>query len=276
MAEGEIKGERIGQICIQEGLISQQQLNEVLAIQQKQGGRIGWILSSMGLIKRIDLFRVLSRHYGLKFATPEYNHIKEQIDKSLVDKIAREEVLHWQAVPYQITKDNHLIILNAYPGNAKAIEFYKRYFSVERVIEWVITDLDLVALVQSVYAQKLADDSIFGLFYREPDESAYRVFSGPQVAFFAFLTIVAGLFFFYHPLKTTGMLIFIAQLIYLIMIGFKFILTINGSIDEIIYEERVEELQGIPDSQLPVYTVLVPVFKEPDVIKTLIKAIKNF
>jgi len=276
MAEGEVKGERVGQICIQEGLINQQQLDEVLEIQQKQGGRIGWILSSMGYIKRIELFRVLSRHYALKFATPDYEHIKEHIDKTLVEKIKRDEVLQWQAVPYQITTENHLIILNSYPGNAKTIDFYKDRYSVDKVIEWVITDLDLVDLVQTVFAQKLADDSIFGLFYREPDESAYRVFSGPQVLFFALLTIITGIFIFYYPLKTIGVLIFIAQLIYLIMIGFKFILTINGSIDEIIYKEQTEELQAISDSELPVYTVLIPVFKEPDVIETLIKAIKKF
>ena len=276
MAEGEVKGERVGQICIQEGLINQQQLDEVLEIQQKQGGRIGWILSSMGYIKRIELFRVLSRHYALKFATPDYEHIKEHIDKTLVEKIKRDEVLQWQAIPYQITTENHLIILNSYPGNAKTIDFYKDRYSVDKVIEWVITDLDLVDLVQTVFAQKLADDSIFGLFYREPDESAYRVFSGPQVLFFALLTIITGIFIFYYPLKTIGVLIFIAQLIYLIMIGFKFILTINGSIDEIIYKEQTEELQAISDSELPVYTVLIPVFKEPDVIETLIKAIKKF
>src|SRR6056297_772021 len=277
MSQRELKGERIGQICLIEGLITQQQLDEALEIQKNQGGRIGRILSSLGFIKRIELFRVLSRHYGLKFATPEYDSIKKEIDKSLFEGITKHEVLSRQDIPYKkIVEEEKLIILNSYPGNERTIAFFKERFSVNHIEEWVITDLDFVDLVQQVFAQKLADDSIFGLFYREPDESAYRVFSGPQVAFFAFLTIVAGLFFFYHPLKTTGMLIFIAQLIYLIMIGFKFILTINGSIDEIIYEERVEELQGIPDSQLPVYTVLVPVFKEPDVIKTLIKAIKNF
>jgi len=177
MSQRELKGERIGQICLIEGLITQQQLDEALEIQKKQGGRIGWILSSLGFIKRIELFRVLSRHYDLKFATPEYDSIKKEIDKSLFEGITKDEVLSRQAIPYKKNvEEGKLIILNSYPGNERTIAYFKEHFSVKHIEEWVITDLDFVDLVQQVFAQKLADDSIFGLFYREPDESAYRFF----------------------------------------------------------------------------------------------------
>ncbi|HPF17040.1 MAG TPA: glycosyltransferase [Thermotogota bacterium] len=271
-----MKGEKIGQICIQKGLITPEQLDEALDIQRNKGGRIGWILSSMGYIKRIDLFRVLSQHYSLKFATPDFDRIKQTIDQVLFQHITRDEVLEWQAIPYQMTDEGRLIVLNSYPGTEKTLLFFKERFKVKEIEEWVITDLDLVDLVQTVYADKLADDSIFGLFYREPDESAYRVFSARQVIFFAALTIGAAVSIFFYPLQTLGFLIFIAQMIYLIMIGFKFLLTINGSIDEIVYRENSKELAAIPDSELPVYTILIPVFKEPDVIKTLIEAVKKF
>ena len=190
MPESLTKGERIGQICIQEGLITPEQLDEALNIQKNKGGRIGWILSSMGYIKRIELFRVLSQHYSLKFATPDFDRIKKTIDKSLFQRITREEILDRQAIPYQMTGEGTLILLNSYPGTEKTKLFFKERFEVNEIEEWVITDLDLVDLVQTVYAEKLADDSIFGLFYREPDESDYRVFSSRQVVFFAVLTQV--------------------------------------------------------------------------------------
>jgi len=65
------------------------------------------------------------------------------------------------------------------------------------------------------------------------------------------------------------------QFVYLIMIVFKFLLTISGSIDEIVYMEDTEELRNLSDEELPVYTILIPVFREPEVIKTLIEAIKK-
>jgi cellulose synthase/poly-beta-1,6-N-acetylglucosamine synthase-like glycosyltransferase len=272
-----VKSARIGDICLSEKLITSGQLKEALEIQKKQGGRIGWILTTLGYIKRIDLFRVLSIHYNLNFATADFDKIKGTIDETLSEHISKEKSQEMQAIPYQLTSDQKkLIILNSYPGNERTLNFFKQQFNVETVEEWVVTDLDIVELIQQIYAQKLVDDSVFGLFYRAPEESAYRVFSKGQLFFMIFMVFLLGTAFYFSPFKTIGTLILIMQFVYLIMILFKFLLTINGSIDEVVYTEDIDELKSIRDDELPVYTVLIPVFKEPEVIKTLIEAVKKF
>ena len=50
---------QIGEILVKTGKITDEQLNEALFIQNKSGGRIGWILMSLGWISRLDFFQSL-------------------------------------------------------------------------------------------------------------------------------------------------------------------------------------------------------------------------
>jgi len=266
---------RIGEILLEINAVTEKQLDEALEIQRKQGGRLGWILSTLGYVKRYELFRALSLHYGNKFATPELSEIRKKLDKKLLEKINKDEILEIQAIPFQ-KNGKSLIILNAYPGSEKNIKFFKEKFSVDKIEEWVITDLDVIELAKEFYGNSLIDDSVYGLFYRKPEESAYRVFSFPQFISIIITIILFGVILFLNPDMTVRIILFMCQLLYLVMIGFKFILSIAGSIDEITFEEDDEKIKSIKDDELPVYTVLIPVFKEPEVIGILIDAIKKF
>ncbi|HQG98678.1 MAG TPA: hypothetical protein PLO75_08640, partial [Thermotogota bacterium] len=68
---------RLGAVLIEMGIITPSQLEEALTIQKQKGGRLGWLLATMGYVSRNDLFRALSAHYGLRFATPELSHLLE-------------------------------------------------------------------------------------------------------------------------------------------------------------------------------------------------------
>ena len=57
----------IGEILVKAGKITLEQLNEAIFIQNKSGGRIGWIIMSLGWISRLDFFQSLADHYHLSF-----------------------------------------------------------------------------------------------------------------------------------------------------------------------------------------------------------------
>ncbi|MDD8041661.1 MAG: hypothetical protein PHT42_08330, partial [Thermotogota bacterium] len=167
---------QLGTVLIEMGIITPAQLEEALAIQKKQGGRLGWLLATLGHVRRNDLFRALSEHYGLRFATPELSRILETLDKELAQKTPKEEALRLQSLPYRI--ENHtLILLNAYPGNEGVSRFYKELYQIDQVEEWVVTDLDILDLAKKVYGDPLLKEAVYGLFFRNPEESAYKVFS---------------------------------------------------------------------------------------------------
>lgn len=266
---------KLGEVLKEMNVVTEEQLREALEIQKKHGGRIGWILTTLGFVKRYDLFKGLSVHYGLKFATPDLQNLIPKIDVILLKKISRAEILEYQAIPYAAI-GNKLIILNSYPKSERTTEFFKNRYSVEFVEEWVITDLDLLETSKKLYGESLMDDSVYGLFYRKPEESAYRVFSFPQFISIIAAIMVFGIVLYFIPNFTLQILLFTCQLLYLIMIGFKFALSIAGSIDEIVFETDNEGINSLKDEELPVYTVLIPVFKEPEVVGMLIDAIKKF
>jgi len=131
-------------------------------------------------------------------------------------------------------------------------------------------------LTKKLYKETFLRDSVYGLFYRNPEQSAYKVFSFSQFIFTIFVIVAICVAIYFSPVKTVRVLLFVCQIMFLLVIAFKFILSIVGSVDEIIYKEDPEKLRKLKDDELPVYTVLIPVFKEPEVISILIDAIKKF
>ena len=65
-------------------------------------------------------------------------------------------------------------------------------------------------------------------------------------------------------------LIGVITLLYVVVIGYKLILLIGGSSSSVI-RFNDDDLRAIPDDQLPVYTVFVPLYKEGQVLPALLK-----
>ncbi|MCR4341894.1 MAG: ATPase, T2SS/T4P/T4SS family [Gemmatimonadaceae bacterium] len=64
-APAAVKNERIGDLLVSEGLITQEQLTRAIQEQQQNGTRIGYNLIKLGIIKETDLTRFLARRYRM-------------------------------------------------------------------------------------------------------------------------------------------------------------------------------------------------------------------
>jgi len=98
------KKKKIGEILIDNGACTPEQLEECLRIQEESGAgrRIGEILLSKEYIKEDDLLKALSIQTGIPYI-PEIN--EEAIDRSLLE-----------AVPFTFARKNNMIPLNANNG----------------------------------------------------------------------------------------------------------------------------------------------------------------
>lgn len=163
------------------------QLHEALLYQKQKGGRIGWILVTLGFINRVQLYKALAVHYGLEFRMDTGN-MEREIDKSLLSDIKHEEVIEYQTLPCRKENDS-IIVFTSTPHNMKALSFIKERFKVNEVWQVVITDLDLTKITEALYRDTILDKSIYGLFYRTPEESAYSVFTKKQVFFLGVISI---------------------------------------------------------------------------------------
>jgi type IV pilus assembly protein PilB len=135
---------KIGEILIKDGLINQEQLDEVLEIQKKTGKKIGEIVTSMQLVSQDDFCRVLEKKFGIKFVNLKKMKIDPQIVKMISETIARR----YDIIPIEI-EDNNLVVAMSDPLNIYAIEDIA-YYTTMQVIP-VIASLDQIRKAIGAY-----------------------------------------------------------------------------------------------------------------------------
>ncbi|MGD0353023.1 MAG: glycosyltransferase [Dehalococcoidia bacterium] len=264
---------RIGDILLDAGYISPIQLNRALQYQQQFGGRLGWILATLGYINRLDLSRALASHFHLPCAT-DVSYMVNNINKDLAALVTPEEVARYQAIPFR-KPNGTLDVLTSEPENPETLAFLQRRFGHEIISQIVVSDLDIMKLTDAVYRDTMLDKSVHGLFYRNPDESAQKVFNKSQISILCLLLLTTFIAIAVNAQVVFIIFLFAVQFFYLISFLYKFIVTAWGL-------KRTQHRQYTEDNylyldpkRLPVYTVLIAAYKEMKVIPTLIKAVQR-
>ncbi|RCV65792.1 hypothetical protein C5S53_01985 [Methanophagales archaeon] len=201
--------------------------------------------------------------------------MKHNIDTKLIAKVTHEEIMRYLAMPYRI-KDGVLSILTAEPKDRGTSLFFRRRFEVDTINEIVITNLDLTRVSEELYRYRILDTSIHGLFYRNPDESAQRVLTRPQIVLFILFFCVSAFWIYYSSTSFFILLLLLIQIFYVVTVTFRVIVSIYGLGRKLITPITTKELNAIDQKDLPVYTILLPVYKDAGVMGTLIKALKKF
>jgi len=80
---------RLGEILIQQGVISPLQLSQAIEAQKKQHGRVGEVLVQLGFIKEIDIIVALAKQLNLPYVSRESGLLKPQ-DLDLLKLIPRD------------------------------------------------------------------------------------------------------------------------------------------------------------------------------------------
>src|SRR5665647_610335 len=106
---------KFGRILIEKDLITEEQLNYSLLFQKENGGRLGWILLSLGYITRLQFFETQAQKLGKHFMSPLIDELVDTLDRQLLEKISADEAIKYQAVPFKFNNKGLLIILTAYP-----------------------------------------------------------------------------------------------------------------------------------------------------------------
>ena len=93
---------RIGDLLVEAGAITSEQLQEALAKQKEEGGMLGNIIMELGFISRELLITVLTTQMGI-----DYCEIRTvQIDESVLNLVPKELVQKYKAMPVGFAEDN--------------------------------------------------------------------------------------------------------------------------------------------------------------------------
>ncbi|MHB8174519.1 MAG: GspE/PulE family protein, partial [Nitrospirota bacterium] len=122
---------RLGQLLVSANIITDDQLKRALAVQQKDGGRLGSNLVKMGFIDEDKLISFLSKQYGI----PAVNLQDLEIDQGLCKLIPSDVVQKYQIMPINRTGAT-ITIAMVDPSNVFALDDVKFMtgYNVEPVV----------------------------------------------------------------------------------------------------------------------------------------------
>jgi type IV pilus assembly protein PilB len=132
------KTKKLGEILVEQGLISPEDLQRALAHQQKTDQLLGRILIDLGMVKESDLVEALARQIGLKFIDlSEYS-----MDGAAAALIPEQVARRYRAIPIGF-EDSKLLVAMADPANLFALDDIRTITGLEvQPVVSTATDVD--------------------------------------------------------------------------------------------------------------------------------------
>ena len=116
----------IGQMLIDEGIITSQQLEAGLMEQKKSGNFICTDLVKLGFASEETIFKVLSRQLSIP-----YVKLKERdVDTLVIQKVPAKFASHYKIIPLEFT-DNHLVVAMTDPLDIRVLDDIRLLLGVE-------------------------------------------------------------------------------------------------------------------------------------------------
>ncbi len=259
----------IGEALIGTGAIDVHDLEDALRTQKKSGGRIGAVLRSNELVSQADIAGALAAQYNLAYFDLAETDLNTDIIRAIPEEVARTE----QVVPLLFEGGTALLGV-VDPGNLIGITRAAEH--LDREVETVvITPDDLEAALELAYSQDYLNTSAFDLMSRTPENSASRVLTQPQKWFFIGLLVVIALGLIFATLPTVSILISICTLFYTFFSAYRIYLIQRALSSRLEVPVAQEEIDGLDERTLPIYTILTPLYKEKEVLPILVESIRR-
>ena len=176
MSKKPLTNQRIGDILIEQGLITPQQLEEVLKMQSAGNKkRIGEILVELGTISKEELFGVLQYIYET-----EYVDLSTYvIDPEVISLIPEKFALQYRLIPLSIN-DNELVVAMSNPLDVYAIDFVRGHTKIKKIKTLLASEDDILSAINSYYELGEYKDIIEKLgteitFKEEEDEDLQKL-----------------------------------------------------------------------------------------------------
>jgi glycosyltransferase XagB len=261
-------GLRVGDLLQKAGALEPGDLIAALAIQARSGGRLGEILVAYGVVPVTTLTTVLARQLGVDTLRPG----DEPID---LLSAGDAQSLRALALASDGLRDGAVTVAMADPTPELIANVGARLG--RPVVLRLCDDGALDELLNRVYADSDADEVTRALRDRDPDLSAYRTgLSRPQFLGVVVLAFALTLGVLTDVRLTATVLVAIATAFFVTSTGFRLYAARKGAVAGATIDPPSEKLTAMDERQLPVYTILLPLYKEkPSTIRALFAALER-
>lgn len=279
VVDAQLNRKSIGQTLLEAGLVTPGQLQRALDRAASEGGLLGRHLILEAGLDRRRIYEVLAQQWQ----APLVDLVAEPADDALMEMLGYSELGEPFWLPWRMEGDVLTVATAVAPTAAIAHEAALT-FGANDVQFRTTTDWDINQSIQRSFRRHLLYESAERLAEERPGESARTALTRWQ----RYLPVVLGAgivaAFVVSPLTAVIVLLAAANIVFLVSIGFKSLASLRRPFDSL-HEAAVAKARNrerasrglpplaeerVPDAELPVYTILVPVFREANIIDKLL------
>jgi cellulose synthase/poly-beta-1,6-N-acetylglucosamine synthase-like glycosyltransferase len=174
-------------------------------------------------------------------------------------------------LPMQITETTAKIAL-ANPLNHKAIMILQCLLGERQVVWYVASSESIDMAIEKVYQKIHMKKALLDLYYRNPDESAHKVLFPSQKYLIIGILLAIFVACLINSMLTFAVFFAIVNVAYFLINPVKLYISIRGFRGArnvaCVSQDEIEEVES---KELPVYTILVPVYHEAAVLPQVMR-----
>jgi cellulose synthase/poly-beta-1,6-N-acetylglucosamine synthase-like glycosyltransferase len=192
-----------------------------------------------------------------------------EIDEAYLNQCDIHHLNSYLYIPLKQDFDGSLLVAAADPFDERLANSLMVKFRTNVKLV-AADDLDITWVAHTRRGRDLVHDSVYSLMKKDPTSSGHITFTNPQLISIFSVIAFAIIALFVYTIPTIIVLNFLASFAFLGSILFKLYLALKGSQAELHDDVSIEELGAVKNEDVPVYTILLPVYKEDKLIRKLI------
>ena len=259
-----LKQPQIGALLLAQGAVSPSELAQAHDRQRQSGLRLGEELIGHGGARAFDVYRALATQRGIRFI----NLFLTPPDMRLLDAEDITFYLQHQCLPWTTDGTTRTYVAVDLASASAALEEK----TAEPFLLLQTAPLDILHSVRSAFGDELTQRAQFALMEDQPDASAQQLLSkeAKMVCLFGFFMLLAGAFLFPSSAILT---LNVATIIAFIALASLRLLSVK--IGRQLVPRNTAGIERTSDRDLPLYTIMVPLLQEADVLPILMDAIQK-
>ncbi|MBN8835808.1 MAG: glycosyltransferase [Sphingobacteriia bacterium] len=200
---------------------------------------------------------------------PFINIREEEFDEEYIGQCDIQHLNSFLYFPLRKEADGALLVAAADPFDEKLEKSLIVKFRCNiRLV--AASDLDITWLAHKTRGEFYVKEAVFSLMRKDPSSSGLVTFTDAQlISIFGAIGLVFVVMTFYL-IPTAIILNLLASFFFLFAISFKLYLSLKGSMSELHEVVTKADTKKVENKTLPVYTILLPVYKEDKLIRKLI------
>ncbi len=257
-----------------ESLVTDVQARTILETRRRVGAPLRDVVCNGGYVHPLDYARAVAEVESAAVGSGLVDDEILDLTVSFVRRFDPAVLVRYLFCPLRQEGDT-VVVLTANPAEPMIRQVVERVAPGAGLVTLVGTETDITRLVALTFQTRLSDAATHELRRGRPDLSASLVFTDPQKMAGVLLGAAILLGILWSPWWAAVVLTTTMSTFYTVFITYKLIISVAGLLPGHDLDVPDDEVAGLSENDLPLYSILVPVYKEPKVVSILIKALSS-